>query len=168
MKTLMSFYIQIGDVDKIIEKLLEKSPRVQQLIYCPLFLRIFASLLNLVGLNEMWKIVQSTANIFDELVIRLQDCAHNAGEIEDTNILNKIAKLAFRKTMEGSIVIDQHDLSKLDIEPSEIQNLAFGIHGDTNSALVGPSLFYFSHQSIQVSFSYLRIYKFCLLMYLTI
>ena len=158
MRTLMSFYIQIGNVDQIIEKLLEKSPRVQQLIYCPLFLRLFASLLNLTGLNEIWKIVQSTANLFDELLRRLQDCAHNAGEIEDVSVFNKISELAYIKTIERSVVIDQNDLSSLNIAPSEIQDLAFGIHGTSNSAFVGPSLFYFAHQSIQVSFSFSTIY----------
>ena len=169
MKTLMRFYIENAEVDQIVEKLLEKTPRVQQLIYCPLFLRIFSSLVNIVGLNEMFTIVKSTANLFDEFLTRLQDCAHNAGEIEDTNILNKISELAFNKTMEeGSVVIDQSDLSCLSIEPNEIQDLVIAVNGENNSALVGSSMYYFSHQSIQVSFSYLRIYKFCLLMYLTI
>ena len=151
MRILMSFYIRTDNVDQIISKLLEKSPRVQQLIYCPLFLRLFAILVNLAGLHEIWEIVQSTASLFDELLRRLQDCAHNAGEIDDTNVLNKIIKLAYIKTMEGSVVMDQNDLSNLSIEPSEIQDLAIGVHGESNSALVGPSLFYFAHQSIQVS-----------------
>ena len=152
MKTLMRFYIENAEVDQIVEKLLEKTPRVQQLIYCPLFLRIFSSLVNIVGLNEMFTIVKSTANLFDEFLTRLQDCAHNAGEIEDTNILNKISELAFNKTMEeGSVVIDQSDLSCLSIEPNEIQDLVIAVNGENNSALVGSSMFYFCHQSIQVS-----------------
>ena len=73
MRTLMSYYIQTGDVEQILEKVLEKAPRVQQLIYCPLFLRLFASLVNLAGLSEIWTIVQSTANLFDELIRRLQE-----------------------------------------------------------------------------------------------
>ena len=147
----MSFYVQSEDVEQIVSKLLENSPRVQQLIYCPLFLRLFALLVNLAGLSEVWKIVHSTANLFDELLRRLQDCAHNAGEIEDTNVLNKIMELAFTKTIEGSVVIDQNDLSNFRIQPNEIQDLVFGVHGEANSALIGPSLFYFAHQSIQVS-----------------
>ena len=154
MRTLMSFYVQIGNAEQIVEKLLENSPRVQQLIYCPLFLRLFATLLNLIGLNEIVPIVQSSAHLFDELLRRLQDCAHNAGEIDDTNVFNKISKLAYRKTMERSVVIDQNDLSNLTIEPTEVQDLVFGIHGEANSALIGPTLFFFAHQSIQVSFSF--------------
>ena len=157
MRALMSFYIQKSHVDQIISKLQEKSPRVQQLIYCPLFLRLFATLVNLSGSDEIWKIVYSTASLFDELLGRLQDCAHNAGEIEDTNVMCKIMELAYKKTMERSVVIDQNDLSNMRIDPNEIQDLAIGVHGDSNSALVGPSLFYFAHQSIQVSFRCLKL-----------
>ena len=156
MKVLMSFYVQTGDVEQIISKLQEKSPRVQQLIYCPLFLRLFAMLVNLSGLDEVWKTIRSTASLFDELLRRLQDCAHNAGEIEDTNVMSKIMELAYKKTMQGSVVIDQNDLTSLRIDPNEIQDLALGVHGDSNSALVGPRLFYFSHQSIQVSFVFTK------------
>jgi len=154
MRILMSFYLQREDVDQIVSKLQEKCPRVQQLIFCPLFLRIFCILVNLSSLDEIWKIVNSTANLFDELFKRLQDCAHNAGEIEDINVMSKIMKLAFKKTMDGSVVIDQNDLSIFRIDPNEIQNLACGVHGvhgvhGSNSPLVGPNIFYFAHQSIQ-------------------
>ena len=157
MMTLMSYYVKAGEVEQIVSKLLENSPRVQQIIYCPLFLRLFASLVNLVGLNEIWTIVRSTASLFDELLRRLHDSAHCSGEIEGTNALSKIMKLAFTKTMEGSVVINQNDLSSLTLEPNKIQDLVFGVHGKSNSALVGPSLFYFAHQSIQVS---LTLYKY--------
>ena len=150
IKDLLKYYIK-EDVDLIVKKLLEKSPRVQQLLYCPLFLRCFASLANLTGLNEVWKFTKSTASLFDELISRLQFSAHNAGEIEDTKVLDKISQLAYNKTMEGSVVIDQNDLSKAGIGCDEIQDLTVGIRGNSNSALVGPTLFYFAHQSIQVS-----------------
>ena len=162
MRKLMSFYVHTGDVDQIVSKLQEKSPRVQQLIYCPLFLRLFAMLVNLSGLDEIWTIVQSTASLFDELFRRLQDCAHNGGEIEDTNVMSKIIELAYKKTMQRSVVIDQNDLSDLRIDPNDIQDLAIGVHGDSNSALIGPSLFYFAHQSIQVSFVLFKIIYFSL------
>ena len=96
MMTLMSYYVKTGEVEQIVSKLLEKSPRVQQIIYCPLFLRLFASLVNLVGLNEIWTIVRSTASLFDELLRRLHDSAHYSGEIEGTNALSKIMELARR------------------------------------------------------------------------
>ena len=147
----MSFYIHTGNVEQLLQKILQGSSRVWQLVHCPLFLRMFASLVNLEGENQVLTIIHSTASVFDKLIGRLQCCSHNAGEIQDTAVLNRIMKLAYKKTMEGSVVIDQSDLSSVGIKPGEMQDLVIGIHGDSNSALIGPNLFYFSHQSIQVS-----------------
>ena len=150
MRTLMQFYTKSRDADEMVAKLFENSPRVQQLTYCPLFLRIFCQLFVLVGSVEIWKIIQSTASLFDELLRRLQQSAHNAGEIEDENMFAKISNLAHAKTVSGSVVIDQNDLERFGIEAKDAQNLMIGIHGEANAALIGPCLFYFSHQSVQV------------------
>lgn len=161
MKKLLNFYIKTGNADQIVEKLYKTSPRVHRLVQCPLFLRSFAGLVNSVGLSEIWPIVKSTANFFEELFTRLQQCAHNAGqkETEDTGVLDKISKLAYKKTMEKSIFIDNDDLSSLNIAPGEVQELAVVVHGYKNYVLVGPNSFCFAHQSIQVS----RIFHyFCL------
>ena len=93
----------------------------------------------------------SAASLFDELLKRLQDCAHNAGEIENTNVMDKILKLGYEKTMQRSVAIDQNDLTRLSIHPNKIQDLAIAVNEGTNSALIGSRLFYFAHQSIQVS-----------------
>ena len=53
--------------------------------------------------------------------------------------------------MQRSVVITQEDLLECQITPNEVQDLMIGVHGQANNALVGPSLFYFAHQSIQVS-----------------
>ena len=152
-KKLLNYYIKTGNVDQVVEKLFKTSPRVHRLINCPLFLRFFASLVNSVGLNEIWPIVKSTSNFFEELLNRITQCTHNTikQELEDTDVLNKISKLAYKKTLEKSIAIDNNDLSSLNIEPSEIKDLSFGFQGYKNNVLVGPNLFYFAHQSIQVS-----------------
>ena len=154
MRILMQFYTKSRDIDEIVAKLLENSPRVQQLTYCPLFLRIFCQLFELIGSVEIWKIIQSTASLFDELLRRLQQSSHNAGEIEDENIFAKIVNLAHAKTMSGSVVIDQNDLERFGIEAKDAQNLMIGIHGEANAALIGPCLFYFSHQSVQVGLKF--------------
>ena len=150
MKTLFRFYLQSDDVDKIIKKLLDKSPRIQQLTYCPLFLRLFCHLYQIAG-DEIWTIVESTANLFDELLTRLQRCAHKGSQLDEDEVMTKLSKLAYNKTTQRSVVITQEDLSECSITPNEVQDLMIGVHSNSNSALVGPSLFYFSHQSIQVS-----------------
>ena len=151
MKRLMRFFINADCVELLIEKIMQKSPKVQQLVYCPLFLRLFCQLYNTVEDDEIWTTVQSTANLFDELLTRLQHSAHNASEFDEDGILDNLSKLAYEKTMSGSVVITQEDLINENIESDMVQDLVIGLHGDTNSALVGPSLFYFAHQSIQVS-----------------
>ena len=150
MKILLRFYIKTEDVDEMIEKLLEKSPKIQQLTFCPLFLRLFCHLYEIVG-DEIWKTVESIANLFDELLSRLHNCAHKGSQFQEDEIMTKLSKLAYHKTIERSVVITQEDLSKCQITPNEVQDLMIGVHGDASSALIGPSLFYFSHQSIQVS-----------------
>ena len=149
MKKLFRFYIKTDDVDKILSKLLEKSPKIQQLTFCPLFLRLFCHLYEIVG-DEIWKVVESTANLFDELLNRLQKCAHKGSQLEEDEVMTKLSKLAFKKTIERSVVITQEDLLECQITPNEVQDVMIGVHGNTSSALVGPSLFYFAHQSIQV------------------
>ena len=150
MKVLFSFYIENDDTDQIIKTILDKSPKIQQLIYCPLFLRLFCHLYEIVK-DEIWKIVESTANLFDELLTRMQHCAHNSSQLEEDEIMIKLTRLAYNKTLERSVVINQEDLSECRITPHEVQDLMIGVHANSNAALVGPSLFYFAHQSIQVS-----------------
>ena len=150
MKKLFRVYIKNENVDDIIDKLLEKSPKIQQLTLCPLFLRLFCHLYEIVG-DEIWKIVGSTANLFDELLNRLQHSAFKASQLEEIELMTKLSKLAYIKTVGGSVVITQKDLLQCQIKPNEVQDLMIGVHGEANSALVGPSLFYFAHQSIQVS-----------------
>ena len=150
MKKLIRFYIKTESVDKIIDKILEKSQRIHQLTFCPLFLRLFCHLYEIVG-DEIWIIIKSTANLFDELLNRLQSCAHKASQLDEDEIMTKLSKLAYKTTMQRSVVITQEDLLECQITPNEVQDLMIGVHGDTNNALVGPSLFYFAHQSIQVS-----------------
>ena len=150
MKTLFRFYLKSDDTDKIIKKLLDKSPRIQQLTYCPLFLRLFCHLYEIAG-DEIWTIVESTANLFDELLTRLQHCAHKGSQLDEDEVMTKLSKLAYNKTTQRSVVITQEDLSACSITPNEVQDLMIGVHSNSNSALVGPSLFYFAHQSIQVS-----------------
>jgi len=148
MKTLIRFYIKSEDVDSILSKLLKTSPKIKQLTFCPLFLRLFCHLYDIVG-DEIWKIVQSTASLFYELLNRLQSCAHKGSQLDEDEVMAKLSKLAYDKTMQGSVVITQEDLLKCQITPNEVQDLMIGVHSNSNSALVGPSLFYFSHQSIQ-------------------
>ena len=150
MKKLFRFYIKTEDVDEILSKLLEKSPKIQQLTFCPLFLRLFCHLYEIVG-DEIWKIVESTASLFNELLNRLQCCAHKGSQLDENEVMTKLSKLAYNKTIERSVLITQEDLLKCQITPNEVQDLIIGVHGETSSALVGPSLFYFAHQSIQVS-----------------
>ena len=92
MKKLFRFYIKTEDVHEIINKLLEKSPKIQQLTFCPLFLRLFCHLYEIVG-EEIWKIVESTANLFDELLNRLQSCAHKGSQIDNDELMTKLSKL---------------------------------------------------------------------------
>ena len=150
MKKLIHFYLKCDDVDKIINKLIDKSPRIQQLTYCPLFLRLFCNLYEMAA-DEIWTIVESTANLFDELLTRLQHCAHKGSQLDEDEIMTKLSKLAYNKTTQRSVVITQNDLSECRITPNEVQDLMIGVHSNSNTALVGPSLFYFAHQSIQVS-----------------
>ena len=165
MKTLFRFYMKTGDVDKIIKQILIKSPRIQQLIYCPLFLRLVCHLYEIVG-DEIWTIVESTANLFDELLTRLQHCAHNGSQLEENRIMTKLSNLAYNKTTQRSVVITEEDLSECRITAADVQDLMIGVHGESNSALVGPSLFYFAHQSLQVSLKIsLLIYLFACTFY---
>ena len=53
--------------------------------------------------------------------------------------------------MERSVVITQEDLLECQITPNDVQDLMIGINPGSDSALVGSNLFYFAHQSIQVS-----------------
>ena len=130
--------------------LLEKSPKIQQLTFCPLFLRLFCHLYEIVG-DEIWKVVSSTANLFDELLTRLQQSAHKGSQLQEGEVMTKLSKLAYNTTMQRSVVITQEDLSKCEITPDDVQDLMIGVNSGSSSALVGPSLFYFAHQSIQVS-----------------
>ena len=150
MKKLFRFFIKTDDVDKIINMLLKKSPQIHQLTFCPLFLRLFCHLYEIVG-EDIWETVQSTASLFNELLTRLQSCAHKGSQLDDDEILTKLSKLAYNKTMQRSVVITQEDLSECKITPNDVQDLMIGVHSNSNSALVGPSLFYFAHQSIQVN-----------------
>ena len=151
MITLFRFYIKSDDADQIIKKLLAKSPRIQQLTYSPLFLRLFCHLYEITG-DEIWTIVESTANLFDELLNRLQHCAHNGSQLDEDEIMAKLSKLAYFKTTQRSVVITQEDLSECGVTPNEVQDLMIGVHANaSNSAVVGSNMFYFAHQSIQVS-----------------
>merc|ERR1719376_882340 len=148
MKVLFRFYIKTENVDEIIDKLLKKSPKIQQLTFCPLFLRLFCHLYEIVG-DEIWKLVSSTSNLFDELLIRLQQSAHKGSQLQEGEVMTKLSKLAYNTTMQRSVVITQKDLSKCEITPDDVQDLMIGVNSGSSSALVGPSLFYFAHQSIQ-------------------
>ena len=150
MKVLFRFYIKTENVDEIIDKLLEKSPKIQQLTFCPLFLRLFCHLYEIIG-DEIWTVVSSTANLFDELLNRLQHSAHKSSQLDEDEVMTKLSKLAYNTTMQRSVVITQEDLSKCEITPDDVQDLMIGVNSGSSSALVGPSLFYFAHQSIQVS-----------------
>ena len=150
MKKLFRFYIKTENVNEIVDKLLEKSPKIQQLTFCPLFLRLFCHLYEIVG-DEIWKVVESTASLFNELLNRLQCCAHKGSQLDENVVMTKLSKLAYKKTMERSVVITQEDLLECQITLNEVQDLMIGVHGEASSALIGPSLFYFAHQSIQVS-----------------
>ena len=74
-----------------------------------MFLRLFCHLYEIVG-EEIWKIVESTANLFDELLNRLQSCAHKGSQIDNDELMTKLSKLAYNKTMQRSVVITQEDL----------------------------------------------------------
>ena len=75
MKALFQFFIKTENVDEILYKLLEKSPKIQQLTLCPLYLRLFCHLYEVVG-DEIWKVVESTASLFDKLITNLLLSAH--------------------------------------------------------------------------------------------
>ena len=109
------------------------------------------------GRVEIWKFVQSTASLFDELLTRLQLSSHNAGETQDKNIYEKISELAFVKTFAGSVVISQSDLRNLKIRAEDVQDFLVGIHENSNFSLTQPKKFYFSHQSVQVSLFELKL-----------
>ena len=96
-------------MDEILSKLLEKSPKIQQLIFCPLFLRLFCHLYEIVG-DDIWKVVELPASLFNELLNRLHNCAHKGSQLDKDVLLTKLSKLAYNKTKEGSVVITQEDL----------------------------------------------------------
>ena len=155
MKKLFCFYIKDEEVERVLNKLSQMSPKIQQLTFCPLYFRLFCLLYEMVGF-EIFELLKSTANLFHELLIRLHNCAHKGSQL----VLTNLSKLAYNKTMEGSVVITQEDLLEYQITPNEVINTMIGVHIDANSALAGPSLFYFAHQSIQVSrlnFCYLML-----------
>ena len=115
-----------------------------------MFLRLFCHLYEIVG-DKIWKLVESTANMYNELLNCQHNCAHKGSQLDENVFLTKLSKLAYNKTIEGSIVITQEDLSECQIAPNEVRDLLIGVHGKLNCALIGQSLFYFAHQSMQVS-----------------
>ena len=160
MKKLFCFFLKTGDSDKILKKLREKSPNVQKLFFCPLYLRLFCHLHQIVG-DEIWRLVGSVASLFEELINRLHCSAHKASPLEEIELMTKLSKLAYGKTATRSVVITQEDLLGGGVTPNEVQDFMVGLNGPVLKALlVGTSLFYFAHQSIQVKdiFFYLVYY----------
>ena len=145
MKKLFRFFVETEDSDKILIKLKEKSPNVERLVFCPLYLRLFCHLHRMVG-EEIWKVVGSVAGLFDELLSRLHSSAHKASPLGEGELTRKLSKLAYGKTAGRSVVVEQEDLIGCGVTPDEVQDLMVGVNG----VLVGTSLFYFAHQSIQV------------------
>ena len=158
MKKLFCFFLKTEKSDIILNNLREKSPNVQQLFFCPLYLRLFCHLHQIVG-DEIWKLVGSVASLFEELINRLHSSAHKASPLEESELMTKLSKLAYGKTATRSVVITQGDLFGGGVTPDEVQDFMAGVNG----LLVGTSLFYFAHQSIQVKIFYLLI---CILSYL--
>ena len=175
VEKLMNHYLVNGDqADEIIEKLRIKSPRIHQLIFNPLLLRLVAMLSNEVEQN-IWEYVNTIAKLFYEVVEKLQSSAHHECglDVDDVKVLNrKLAEMAFNKTIEGSVVFEQSDLERYGLSGENTQDFLFGVMKKTsskhnNALLVGLMLvFYFNHQSTQVSsyliiiiFIYLKSYK---------
>ena len=149
IKNLMRFYTITDNEENIVKRLLESSSNVYKLVACPLFLRLFCHLYRTVERTEVWTKVQSTADLFNELLKRLQHSSHNASNLDKAEVLDKLSKLAYDKTMEGSVVMTQEDLTNAGLTIDMAQDLMLGFR--TDYALVGSSLYYFAHQSIQVS-----------------
>ena len=160
---LMRYYIQEVDVEKILKILSMKSPRVHTLVHNPLFLRIFAMLYNLAG-EKIWKIVKTTSSLFYEIIGYHQDSAHYGSEVGVEELNKKLGKMSFKKTMiEKSVVFNNDDLKEVNLTSNDIQDLVFAVVENftkhNNSSVVGVMLFYFMHQSIQVSSFIIKIVK---------
>ena len=162
VEKLMNHYLDHGSASDIMAKLWVKSPRIHQLVYNPLFLRLVVLLNNEVG-EDVWTYVNTTAKLFFEVIDRLQMSAHHECglDVDDVKVLNlKLGEMALSKTMEGTVIFEQKDLEKYGLSGENVQDFLFGVmkisSSKHNSALlVGLMVFYFNHQSTQVNILFL-------------
>ena len=155
VEKLMNYYLQQhGTASGILENLRMKSPRIYQLIFTPVFLRLVVMLNNEVG-EHVWTYVNTTAKLFFEVIQRLQMSAHHECglDVGDVEILNqKLAEMAFYKTKQGSVVFEQKDLERYGLSGENVQDFLFGVLSSNTALLVGlVVVFYFNHQTTQVS-----------------
>ena len=154
MITLIDHYLDIEDSQKFLEIVEQKSFRIYQLIYNPLFLRLFSMLYVEVG-DSIWLYTSTTAKLYIELIKRLQ-CSSNYGNEDDIyDVSFKLERIAFDTTMNDSVVFEQKDLDRHNLTTNQVQDLVFSSLTTSigeNSSIVGSVLMYFNHQSIQVRF----------------
>ena len=162
MVTLLTYYINEVNVRRFLKILKQKSFRIYQLIFNPLFLRMFSMLQREVG-NHIWAYINTTSKLYSELIKRLQYSANYGNETCISNVDLKLSNIAFDMTMQKTVTFGKQELQTHNLREDEIQDLTFctleTTSGENTSSIVGHVIFYFHHQTMQVSFK--QFYLIC-------
>ena len=164
-KKLMRTYL--GEkTDEMLKLLRENSPGVFKLVRNPLLLRLIAKIAYKAGF-AVWKDVKTTTGLYFEVMASQQNSAHFNAEHAGDELISKLASIAYEATMSGTVTIKNEDIQKHNLKPRDVQDfvrtsrreervsMTEAKENASSSKIVAKTTHHFSHQSIQVSFSFL-------------
>ncbi|CAK8687334.1 unnamed protein product [Clavelina lepadiformis] len=152
MKELFYFYAG-ASADKLWNDLSRNAKIVFALCFNPLLLQLVIAA-GLAPTTQIGKI-STTTRVFVTVLENLR-CSDNTKHQDITLLVKQLSELAYKITMRSSVVITREDLTEVELEPDEIQDIVVGIYAHfaaVSRVFDGHVKYYFAHQLYQEFFT---------------